>query len=89
MFSCVSLILLFCFSLDVICMYVSFRGEKGTDEPEPINNLESYDSSGKIITKVRALLEPKCSSPRSIFAVCAIPSLFHDYLNVSLFALLI
>jgi hypothetical protein len=42
------------FSRDVVCMYVSFRGEKGTDEPTPINNLESYDSSGNIITKVRA-----------------------------------
>jgi len=34
-----------------VFLYVSFRGEKGSDEPTPINNLESYDSSGTRITK--------------------------------------
>ena len=33
-------------------MYVSFRGEKGSDEPTPINNLQSFDSTGALICKV-------------------------------------
>jgi len=34
-----------------VFMYVSFRGETGSDEPTPINNLQSFDSTGALICK--------------------------------------
>jgi hypothetical protein len=45
-------------NLDFLLMYVSFRGETGKDEPTPISNLQSFDVSGNIITKVRLTCNP-------------------------------